>query len=149
MNRVDVTHVLLFDDTGEQILMVKNIGSEGSYFTLPGGAVEAGEWLEDAAVREVREETGLEAAVYGIADVQEAYYEDSGNHAVFFTFFGRILGGKMEVVMPDEIEEVVWMKLHEAEAYARMKRPLGELYRESCGRQGAAYQNRGKVAHKG
>jgi ADP-ribose pyrophosphatase YjhB (NUDIX family) len=60
MKRVDVTYVLLFDDQGENVLMVKNKGENSSYYTLPGGAVEPGETLEEAAIREVKEETGLD-----------------------------------------------------------------------------------------
>ena len=39
MKRVDVAYVLLFDEVSEKILMVSNTGINGSYFTLPGGAV--------------------------------------------------------------------------------------------------------------
>lgn len=45
MKKVAVTYVLFYDEFREKVLMVKNIGENGSYFTLPGGAVEAGETL--------------------------------------------------------------------------------------------------------
>ena len=44
---------------GDTILMVRHVEPTRSYWTLPGGGVEAGETPADAAVREVREETGL------------------------------------------------------------------------------------------
>lgn len=43
----------------ETILMVRHVEPTGSYWTLPGGGVEAGETLAEAAEREVFEETGL------------------------------------------------------------------------------------------
>ncbi|MGE0431822.1 MAG: NUDIX domain-containing protein [Planctomycetota bacterium] len=44
---------------GDRILMVRHAHDGRSYWTLPGGGVEAGESLAAAACREVHEETGL------------------------------------------------------------------------------------------
>ncbi len=46
---------------GDSVLMVRHVGPDRAYWTLPGGAVEAGEMPAEAAVREMREETGLRA----------------------------------------------------------------------------------------
>lgn len=59
MKKVNVTYAILYNKTNEKILMVKNKGENGSYYTLPGGAVKLGETLEEAVIREVKEETGL------------------------------------------------------------------------------------------
>lgn len=45
MKRVNVIYVLIFDEQGENVLLVKNKGENSSYYTLPGGAVEPGKTL--------------------------------------------------------------------------------------------------------
>lgn len=117
MKRVDVAYTLLFDQSGEKVLMVKNKGEERSYYTLPGGAVEPGETLEEAAIREMKEEAGLDVKVHGLFSVREGFFEDRQHHAIFFTFIGEIVGGEIGIAYPEEIEEVTWMPAQTAEKH--------------------------------
>ncbi len=119
MKRVDVTYVLLQDDH-KNVLMVKNKGEKSSYYTLPGGAVEQGETLKEAAIREVKEETGLDVQIDGVLSVSEAFFEDRGHHVIFFTFSGKIFGGEILLSRPEEIEEITWMNPQMAEQYIRI-----------------------------
>lgn len=139
---MDVAYVLLLDETNENILMVKNSGPIGSYYTLPGGAVEPGETLQQAAVREVKEETGLDVEVYGILSVMEAFFEVKGHHAIFFIFKGEVIGGQIEINMPEEIEEVVWMDVVDAEKHLRLSEGVKGLLQRT-----APYSYRGRVQH--
>ncbi|WLR57485.1 NUDIX domain-containing protein [Mesobacillus subterraneus] len=45
------------------ILMTKHVYPDGSFWTLPGGGLKAGETFEDAVVREVKEEVNLDVEV--------------------------------------------------------------------------------------
>ncbi|KAA0964891.1 NUDIX hydrolase [Sporosarcina sp. ANT_H38] len=120
MKRVDVAYVLLFDKHDRDVLMVKNIGVGSSYYTLPGGAVEKGETLEEAAIREVKEETGLEVQIDGIFTVSEAFFKERGHHTILFTFHGKIIGGEINISYPEEIEEITWMPAEVAEKYIHL-----------------------------
>lgn len=127
MKRVDVAYVLLFDEHEENVLLVKNKGTGASYYTPPGGAVERGETLEEAAIREVKEETGLDVQLGGIFSVSEAFFEERGHHAIFFTFIGKIIGGEINISLPEEIEEITWMNQQLAEQYIHISRGVEGL----------------------
>ncbi|GAB2565116.1 NUDIX hydrolase [Gracilibacillus alcaliphilus] len=146
MKRVDVAYVLLFDEQHEKVLMVKNKGANSSYYTLPGGAVEAGETLEEAAIREVKEETGVDIEIGGLSTVSEAFFEERGHHALFFTFTGKIVGGKIEILFPDEIEEIKWMEIDEAETYMYIPEKLNGYVKTNIS---IPYILRGNVIDKG
>lgn len=126
MERVDVVYVYLANKTEDQVLMVKNFGAGDSYYTLPGGAVEKGETLKEAAIREAKEETGLDVSIGGILSVSEKFFEDRNHHAVFFTFIGEVVGGHLEIAFPEEIEEVVWMDAAKAKEYTFLGEQQGK-----------------------
>lgn len=111
----------------EKALMVKNIGKNGSYFTLPGGAVEVGETLAEAAIREVKEETGLDIEVEAVFSISEAFFEGKGHHAMFINFVGKITGGEIHISRPEEIEKITWMELQTVETYLRLPKHLKDL----------------------
>ncbi len=87
-------------------------------FTLPGGLVESGEHLADAALREMREEVGVEARIIGFNRHVEVIERDATQavrrHYVIASFVGRWLAG--EGAPGPEADAVVWVKLEEVEA---------------------------------
>jgi ADP-ribose pyrophosphatase YjhB (NUDIX family) len=89
--------VLLQDD---RILLARHVCPEREYWILPGGAVEEGETPEDAAVREVLEETGLQIVLERLLFVDEP----RSTGGVTFkhprhTYMGRIVGGELTEVL--------------------------------------------------
>jgi ADP-ribose pyrophosphatase YjhB (NUDIX family) len=80
--------VLVIVQRDEKILLVQQDYGE-RYWSLPGGLVEHGESLEAAAVREVREETGLNVKILRLIGL----YSKPAENALAITFEGLIVGG--------------------------------------------------------
>ena len=64
-------------------------GNEPLGWALPGGFVDEGEWLADAAVREVKEETGLDVELVELFHCYSHPTRDPRQHTVSTVFIGR------------------------------------------------------------
>ena len=79
------------------------------YYALPGGIVEYGERVEDAAVREVKEETGLECRVKKLVGVYSDPNRDPRGHFVSICFLMEVIGGELKA--SSDAEDVKVFKL--------------------------------------
>ena len=76
--------VVLIVDEQNRLLMLKR--SDNKSWGLPGGAVEPGELVEDAALRETLEESGLqvdEMSLFGVFSGPECYYKYPNGDEVY------------------------------------------------------------------
>lgn len=89
-----VTCVLVERD-GAILLVRRKYPPREGHWCLPAGFVEVGESPGESAVREVREETGLDVEITGLID-SWASDEDPRTPVVSFAFAARVVGGKLE-----------------------------------------------------
>lgn len=116
---VPSVNVVVVNDAGE-ILMVRR--TDNGNWALPGGAVDLGESVAKAAVRETLEESGIECAVTGIVGI----YSDP-RHVILYTsngevrqefsivLIGRPLSGQL--TRSSESSEVRWVPATEVLGY--------------------------------
>jgi NAD+ diphosphatase len=100
--------ITLIERDDERILLARNPAFPGPFFSLLAGFVEPGETLEEAVVRETREEVGIE-----ITDV--AYWGSQPwpfPHSLMVGFRARYASGEL-VLAADEIAEADWFGPHE------------------------------------
>lgn len=95
---------------GNVLIVLRGRPPAQNIYTLPGGAVEAGETLHEAVIREVREETALVIEPVTLAGHREVIQRDGANrverHFVILCFASRWIAG--EPVPNDEITEARW-----------------------------------------
>jgi len=98
---------------GEEVLVVRR-GAEPStgLWSIPGGLVELGERVRDAAGREVREETGIDVELLDLVGVFDNIVRDEEGrvryHYVLVDFMARPLAG---VLQPSsDITDARWVK---------------------------------------
>jgi mutator protein MutT len=91
----------------------KEARNESGKWEFPGGAVEFGEALEQALVREVREEYGFEVEVQELLDVVNHIIPDEKQHWVSPTFLCRPKGGTPRIREPHKCDEIGWFELDE------------------------------------
>ncbi len=116
---VPSVNVVVTNDAGD-ILLIRR--SDNENWAVPGGAVDLGESLSEAAVRETREESGIECEITGLVGI----YTDP-KHVILYTSNGevrqefsilltaRAVGG--ELATSSESSEVRWVPVNEVENY--------------------------------
>lgn len=100
----------VFRPDGTVLLGARRIGPYAGVFSLPGGLVETGETLEEAALREVEEETGVRGQIVAFNGWREVIgREDDGRvkrHYVIASFAARWVSGAGEP--GEELGQVIW-----------------------------------------
>ena len=92
---------------GGKILLVRRRVEPGVWM-LPGGIVEYGERAEEAARREVKEETNVDVAVKRLVGVYNLIRKKRGAHYVVICYDAKYTGGTIKA--SEEIEEAAWFK---------------------------------------
>ena len=67
-----------------------------NYLALPGGQVEYGEKTEEAVIREIKEETGLDVQIQGLIGVYSDSNRDPRGHCVSISYICFAIGGNIK-----------------------------------------------------
>lgn len=106
---------------GDEVLLVQrgNPPRRGEW-SIPGGRIEPGETTKAAALRELREETGVEAELAGLIDVVDAIFHNKAGtlttrHYVMVDYAARWTAG--EPVAADDADDARFVPLNDLAAY--------------------------------
>lgn len=98
---------------GGVVLIRRGTDPYEGMWALPGGFVELGETVENAAAREAKEETNLDVELERLVGVYSEPDRDPRGHNVSVTFLARVIGGnpaaatdadEVEILDPSEVE---------------------------------------------
>jgi 8-oxo-dGTP diphosphatase len=100
---------------GDSVLLIRRgTPPRVGEWSLPGGRIEPGERAVDAALRELGEETGVEAEITGLIDVVDGLFPEAGRHYVLIDYAARWVSG--EPVAGDDALEARFVALDEVES---------------------------------
>ncbi|MGE5506401.1 MAG: NUDIX hydrolase [Actinomycetota bacterium] len=115
---------------GKFLMVLRDREPDRGKWGFPGGAVELGETVAEAAIRELHEETGIVAEAGSVIDVFDAIIRDEDGrvrfHYVIATVACRWISG--EGVAGDDAADIGWFDLAQSDAMT-CSRNVGRLAR--------------------
>lgn len=95
-----------------KFLMGQRAGTHGTgKWSVPGGWLEYGESLENATVREVKEETGMEVASVSFLTLTNNIFQDEDIHSLTAWMVGEWRSGEPTILEPDKFVDQGWFDL--------------------------------------
>jgi 8-oxo-dGTP diphosphatase len=125
--------VILFQD-GAVLLVRRGQAPWQGAWSLPGGGIERDELPQDAALRELKEETGIVAAIEGLLETIELDAEDASGRVRKYrlsVFHGRAVGGALGA--GSDAAAARWVRLEDLDGL-RMTEGTASLIRRAAGR---------------
>ncbi len=127
---IPTTRVSVIVIQDERILLVKHRKGNRQYWVLPGGRLEYGETFFECAVREIKEETGLDVQVERFVFLSEAIAPDRLHHIVNIYLKAKVVGGIMKLGNEPVLAGVDFIALSELERIVLFP-PIGKVILES------------------
>ena len=122
--------VVVLNERGEVLLAKRGKPPRAGEWSIPGGLLDLGEQLEDAARREVREECNIEIAIGGfIATFEPILYDATGEieyHYVLIDYWATYVSG--DLLAQDDATAVAWVAIDALAAFKLRRETLKVIH---------------------
>jgi ADP-ribose pyrophosphatase YjhB (NUDIX family) len=122
-NPIPTVDIIIWDEQRSSVVLIER-GNPPHGWALPGGFVDEGECLEDAAVREALEETGLKCELICLFYAYSDPARDARKHTISTVFVAL---GRGELKGGDDARQAQWYSL---EALPELVFDHGEILRD-------------------
>ena len=109
---------IILDDQNRVLLCHRR---DFDLWNLPGGAIEKNELPTEAAIRETKEETGLDVSIERLVGI----YSNAGKNDLVFTFVCNIIGGHLSTT--DESDSCKYFEIKDIPANT-VPRHVGRIH---------------------
>lgn len=119
------TGVVIENDRGEVLLIQKSRGPYIGYWVVPGGRIIPGEKSDECAIREVKEETGLDVEIVKNLGFEEDITEINGKmtHLILPQFYAKLKGGRLNAA--DDAKDAKWFSKEELKKLKTLPTMIG------------------------
>jgi 8-oxo-dGTP diphosphatase len=103
--------VLLVDAQSRVLLTLRKLPPEAGCWSIVGGKVDFFEKIDQCAVREAREEAGVEVELVRLLCGTDHLLPGEGQHWVAPAYLGRVVNGEVRNCEPDKTQEMRWFDI--------------------------------------
>jgi 8-oxo-dGTP diphosphatase len=111
-NPIPTVDMIIHEKPSSILLIRRRKGPFKDYFALPGGFVNEGETVEDAARREAMEELSVKVEPIDILGVYSEPNRDPRGHIMSITFIAKI-SNEVEARSKDDAAEIKWINFND------------------------------------
>ncbi|MCC6013412.1 MAG: NUDIX hydrolase [Candidatus Verstraetearchaeota archaeon] len=106
---------VLIIENGKILLVKRGNEPNKGLWSIPGGLIKLGEFPEEAAIRELKEETGLNAIIEKLLGVFNIIIKDNDGrikyHYIIIDYIGKLIGGELKP--GDDVLDAKWFDISE------------------------------------
>ncbi len=106
-----VTSAVLVVHDGKCLLAERNKENYKGYWVIPGGGVKFGETIQDAAIREIKEETNLDVEIIKLIGYKEIINVSGDYHSIVFFYLAK--PKHMNIEAKEDISSAKFFSLEE------------------------------------
>ncbi|MBM7648524.1 ADP-ribose pyrophosphatase YjhB (NUDIX family) [Bacillus ectoiniformans] len=100
---------LVVDEMGRWLVVKKNYSGLKGQWSLPAGFVDAGETVDEAAIREVKEETGIDSEICGVIGIRTGVIREKLSDNMVIFLLRPIVPNQSIKIQTSELMDACWM----------------------------------------